>query len=579
MKALVLQLRYLTGRCVATAYNDRDLAEWPPHPARVYSALVATWAEEEVRDEAERAALEWLAKLAAPRIYATGASHRDVVPHFVPVNDAGVLGTFERERERFRKLEDALAVAKEAEASARRAGDEKGVTKATKTVAKAEKVLADERVKVKGLIEDDQRPYSAGKHSGVSLKGAWALLPEHRGRQPRSFPSVSPDDSRVFLRWTATADDLEQHGPALGALATRVIRIGHSASLVACAVCDDCPTPTWEPRDDGDEVLRIPGPNQLELLLEAHSRHQEIEPRVLPCRFQRYVRVGSRLQPAPVISAFGDDWLVFRQVGGRRLAQTSCVEIARAMRGALLKHADDPPPQLLSGHAAGGEQSEVPHLAIVPLPFVGHAHATGDLLGVALILPRDSDAKERQAVLRAIGLWEDARRLETDDDQVDTPPLMLVLGRAGEVVLERVEWGTSALRTLGPATWRGPSHSWVTATPIALDRNPGNLYSREPAEAAAAFEAAERSIATSCERIGLPLPSYVQVHPSVPLVGAVKARTYPPFPTDPKKHQRVKVHARIEFPVPVAGPVLLGAGRYYGLGLCCPVSEKTRVQP
>ena len=31
---LALRIELLTGRYVATAYDDRNTAEWPPHPAR-----------------------------------------------------------------------------------------------------------------------------------------------------------------------------------------------------------------------------------------------------------------------------------------------------------------------------------------------------------------------------------------------------------------------------------------------------------------------------------------------------------------------------------------------------------------
>jgi CRISPR-associated protein Csb2 len=578
MRALVLQVRYLTGRSVATAYNDREHAEWPPHPARLYSALVATWAESEAQDAAERDALEWLANLDAPSIYASDASRRQVVPHFVPVNDVSVLGAFDRERDKLAELERTLEEAKIDYESAQRSGDKKAVEKVTTSLGKAEKALGTERQKVEKLMAADQQPYADGKHPETGLKSAWAQIPEHRGKQPRSFPSVSPDDPRVFLRWSAPGDDIERYTPALAVLAGRVVRVGHSASLVACSVVDDCPTPTWEPSDRGEDVLRVPGPDQFRLLLEAFERHHEIEPRVLPCRFQPYARVGEQRQEATARPVFSDDWIVFRQMSGRRLSQISCVELARAMRGALMTYADDPPPELLSGHTKSREPSEKPHLAIVPLPFVGHDHATGDLLGVALVFPRASDETERQAVLRAIGLWEDKRRADKDDELVDTPPLELTLGRAGVVEVERIEWSVAPLKTLRAESWCRPSHAWVTATPIALDRNPGNLHSRDRAEAEAAFDAAERSIATACERIGLPAPSYVQVHPSVPLDGTVKARTYPAFPADPKKNQRVKVHARIEFPVRVAGPVLLGAGRYFGLGLCFPQPGEARIQ-
>jgi CRISPR-associated protein Csb2 len=32
-------------------------------------------------------------------------------------------------------------------------------------------------------------------------------------------------------------------------------------------------------------------------------------------------------------------------------------------------------------------------------------------------------------------------------------------------------------------------------------------------------------------------------------------------------------HATIEFAEPVAGPVVLGAGRFFGLGLCIPAAR------
>jgi hypothetical protein len=42
------------------------------------------------------------------------------------------------------------------------------------------------------------------------------------------------------------------------------------------------------------------------------------------------------------------------------------------------------------------------------------------------------------------------------------------------------------------------------------------------------------------------------------------------FPKSGKGLQRVCVHAEARFVDPVAGPVLLGAGRYVGVGACAP---------
>ena len=40
---LALRVEYLTGVCMATKHDDASRAspEWPPHPDRLYSALVA----------------------------------------------------------------------------------------------------------------------------------------------------------------------------------------------------------------------------------------------------------------------------------------------------------------------------------------------------------------------------------------------------------------------------------------------------------------------------------------------------------------------------------------------------------
>jgi CRISPR-associated protein Csb2 len=577
VKPLVLKVTYLTGRSVASEYNDREKAEWPPHPARLYSALVATWAESEEQDPQERESLEWLAARGAPSIYAAEAVARDVVPFFVPVNDVAVLDSCDRQRTKLAEAERSLDEAKARFQAARGASDGKAAEKASKALAQEEKKLGTEVKKLEKLLDEDLRPYADGKQPAARIASAKAMLPEHRGKQPRSFPSVGLDDNHVFFSWPGEADEADPHRERLARLAMRVVRLGHSSSLVTCAIVEAAPAATWEPNEAGSVVLRVPDPNQLALLEAEYARHKEVEPRVLPRRFQRYAKVGATPLQRQGASCFGTDWIVFRQTGGRRLSQIACVNVARAMRGALLKHAADPPPELMSGHKEDGERSDTPHLAILPLPFVGSRHATGELLGLALVLPRAANEAQRSAVLRAIGAWENAARRDHDDEFVEAPPLALMLGHAGVVTLERVEWGSAPLKTLRAETWCEAAHSWVTATPIALDRNPGNLFSAESDQAQAAYHAAAESIVVACERIGLPRPSYVQVHPSVPLQGGAKARVYPAFPADPGRVQRVKVHARIEFPVPVSGPILLGAGRYYGLGLCLPQPYEARV--
>lgn len=57
-----IEVEFLLGRSVATDPSQRDLAEWPPHPTRLFSALVDALgdvADEDARARAE-SALRWI---------------------------------------------------------------------------------------------------------------------------------------------------------------------------------------------------------------------------------------------------------------------------------------------------------------------------------------------------------------------------------------------------------------------------------------------------------------------------------------------------------------------------------------
>ena len=56
-----LGIELLMRRAIITKFNDREEPEWPPHPDRVFMALVSAWGESG-EDLAQREALEWLAR-------------------------------------------------------------------------------------------------------------------------------------------------------------------------------------------------------------------------------------------------------------------------------------------------------------------------------------------------------------------------------------------------------------------------------------------------------------------------------------------------------------------------------------
>src|SRR5690606_9239693 len=92
-----LGIHYLTGYATATSVGSREEAEWPPHPGRVFMALVAALYEtkpspgdtdSEAPWEEEHTALEWLEALDAPSLKVSEHfDKRSVVTSYVPVND------------------------------------------------------------------------------------------------------------------------------------------------------------------------------------------------------------------------------------------------------------------------------------------------------------------------------------------------------------------------------------------------------------------------------------------------------------------------------------------------------------
>jgi CRISPR-associated protein Csb2 len=78
-----IEIEYLTGTVYAS--NGLNEPEWPPHPARLFSAMVNAAKEIEMGSEADDA-LRWLEQQPPPEISSGEAGEAHVVPRFVPPN-------------------------------------------------------------------------------------------------------------------------------------------------------------------------------------------------------------------------------------------------------------------------------------------------------------------------------------------------------------------------------------------------------------------------------------------------------------------------------------------------------------
>ncbi|TVQ96651.1 MAG: type I-U CRISPR-associated protein Cas5/Cas6 [Deltaproteobacteria bacterium] len=581
---LAIRMELLGGRWAASAYNDRTRVEWPPHPARLYSALVATWAETE-GDDAEAAMLDALATLPPPRLHAPEIrEQRQSGAVYVPVNDTSAIRTYDAN---WQKLNDAWLAREEALAALSADPGEKERRRLEKTVAKSERAIEKLRETVAGFLAQGEAPPKV-----------LGLLPDRRAKQPRFFPSVCPDRPRIDFIWADAGPTMEEHRGALDALLARVHRVGHSHTLVTLRYTDDPMPANWEPHDEGGTILRWVEPGQRRALEEGHALHLGVEPRVMPARPVAYARCEEvrEAREAPV-SALAGDFIVYERCGGASLPLPQACRAARIAHRALVRFASrghsDVVHRAVSGRDADGTPTQSPHVAIVPLPFVGSSYADGTVMGFAFLLPRDLDEEGRLAILRALGAWEShwrdekraAARMSPGDrgladalDALDDERRIDLHGEHHTVELRRVR-GRAQSYNLRDTTWTRAAREWMTVTPIALDRNPKTLWSGNPDAAARGGERAVASIGDACDRLGLPRPEHVALDRNPPLVGGEPVGRFPPFPEGERGPRRVLVHARIRFSQPVRGPLVLGAGRFVGLGLLRPIPRSALPRP
>ena len=568
MAGLAIGIRYLTGYAVATDPASRDQAEWPPHPARVFMALAAAHFEDAASDQAERQALLWLESLGDPAMVLPEREPepRSVVTAYVPVNDkAGPASAALQSA-------PALTRSKQPRTYPRvRVGDEP--VHLWWRDANAEQI--DQH---RPALEQLCRRVTRIGHSS-SLVQVWLADPAALDK-----PTFAPDpDWPQYRLRQVRSGALESFEVAFNAAGReRAIELRQQIDQLKADKKAVTGKGSRERKQQIDEQIAQ---------REAELAETDDRP---PRRPQTGLWTGysepadSRSKPDLAKSLFDSELLILRQTGGPRLPVTATLPLTQALRDTVMSHCpDQPPPAWISGHTKDGdpEQTGHGHLAVLPLPFAGYGHADGHLMGMALAFPRSVSRRERGRAL--------SRLVVDENGQPET--ITLTLGKLGTVQLKRDMPLTPLPRTLQRETWTAPACTWATATPIVLDRFPKTDrgkdregWSREVAEI----------IEQSCKRIGLPPLLGVDIDRTSWLVGSPRAVSkrrahrdasrrktdgaaplghgFPAFGNGNGKPPRPQVHAWLRFDQPVQGPVMLGAGRYRGYGLCKPLDRGAR---
>jgi CRISPR-associated protein Csb2 len=380
--------------------------------------------------------------------------------------------------------------------------------------------------------------------------GNATVMPALRKRQPRRFPAYRPDDPLVRLVWReAKADGATV--AALNALAADTPYVGHSSSLTRCRFhTGKAPNETVQPR-------RRIYPKRLDELEAAFRSGRRPSPGAT-------VRPTEPAGKEPARSVFSDRWLVLEHVGGDMPDLRAAALVSRELRRVLMsgyKGQDGREaeiPAIVSGHAPDGAPSAEPHLAIIPLAYVGSEYADGHVYGFALVPSEGSDllAKEHfRAAIRNVSQWKDEkgrRELKLN---------------CGGFELSFTPSGEGASHSLNPQPYVRAARTWATCTPIVVDRH---LKAKGNAEREAEMAGLVRQ---ACVNIGLPEPARVCISKHSAMRGAPAAYPSGCMPRwlrwrlpDSLASRRL-THAVIQFDEPVRGPVVLGAGRFSGLGL------------
>lgn len=409
-----------------------------------------------------------------------------------------------------------------------------------------------ERTVVTSYVPVNDRSDPVKKGRALTAMGT---MPIGRDRQARQFPVAIPDDPVVQLIWPG-ARLTDTHRQAINELCRHVTYIGHSSSLVQAWIIESPSRPNRVPGEHfTGEPMRVSYAGRLRDL------EQQVSDVGHPSSYAwaSYQMAEHVEAPKGVIpSVFDSQFIILTKTQGPSLGLESALQATEALRGAVLSHCAEPIPEWVSGHHENGAASERPHMAFVPLPYVGREHADGHLLGLGIVLPRGIPADDQRRCLG--GLLFASRSVPRS--------LKLTFGRLGEWQIE-LEAGDDRPQALRPETWIGPATRWATVTPIVVDR-----HAKAKDQAAAALEV-ETTIAIACERIGLPRPERVAMSPVSMFVGVPHARRFP-YMHRKSGGNRHHTHAIIEFADEVSGPILLGAGRYRGYGMCRPLREGGR---
>ena len=359
------------------------------------------------------------------------------------------------------------------------------------------------------------------------------------GTLHRAGVRVASRDPRIVYEWdeTPAPETLE----SIRLRAARVGYLGTSDSpvrlRVATGIPADLPAGVFAPDPSGDAALNVPRQGDTDLLDRMFDEWRVRGASVARSQFlalahpARYRTPDSQVQEdrGRVVA-----WLHLRPaVSGRRVSAVTAL-----FKDAVLSHHQrihGEPAAVLHGHGFEGTGYDLARY--LALPDVGFLRSRGRIHGLALWLPPGTDEATRTK----------AR---------DAAFAVRVLKGPGVVAAVRPREDEPRPLAAHPRRWLRASRGWATAFPAVHERR-GKVRLAE--------------VARWCRHAGLPEAVAFRQSRSPLAPGGVDL-----MPVEVNRPGRPALpysHVEIRFAEPVAGPVVVGAARQRGLGLCVPVDD------
>ena len=368
---------------------------------------------------------------------------------------------------------------------------------------------------------------------------------EYLGRKSASVRPgvrVTPRHPHVVYAWRVEAPP--DFVAALQRRAARIGYLGAADSPVRVRVGDRLPDSAasddvFLPDPDGNTEMSVPAAGDVRILDAMYSQWVERGPSVARAQFPALRHQSAYRSPRVAQPRNGSGtvvaWLrLAPAISGRRIAKIAALFKRAVLKQYQIIHGE--PPAVLHGH--GFRTSGYELARFLALPDVGYQRSRGRLHGLALWLPPRCDPIERWRVRDA------------------TIAIRRLNGHGFDVAVMSHEHEARPFAA-NPERWCRPSRGWVTAVPAIHERR-------------GALNLAEVSL--WCAHAGLPAPTGFRSS-RVPLIrGGVDLA--PREVNRPGRPGLPYSHVHVWFKRPVPGPVVIGAGRQRGLGLCIPVDDR-----